>query len=129
MEKYTPPLKINFLVKFFLFVASCFLLSPLFLFGSGGSIVIHGLEYKTPDTYWLAVIGATSLFLIGFAAALVLKNIKFSLSYLGAALATTLISTVIHPAFVLQEFIITFIIILLISSILISYDLKFRNSK
>jgi hypothetical protein len=120
-DKYSPPLKIHFLVKFVLFVSACFTLTPMFLLFPGrSSIRINGLQYNVPDYPWLIWVGAICLTLIGIAAIMVLKNINYSMSYLAVATLIAIASNGAHP-----DFKITFrwlIFMMLVPGLLLWYE-------
>ena len=125
IKRYSPPLKIYFLIRIVLFMASIWMVMPLLIFVPG-SIIINGLEYQLSEPKWLVWIGSFNLFFIGLASLMILKNIKNSLSFLGGAILLSILVTTLHPFFVFELFISNFLVTFLISFGLIIYDINYK---
>ena len=129
MKKYNPPLQINGLFKFVLFVCSLFVFVPVFAIFEVGSVMINNYQYNLPEYPWLIWVGAFCLAIVGSASIMVQKNIRHSLSYLGLAIVLGSLSNVLHPSFALENSIYSFPLSFVIPVILLVYDYRRKNGR
>lgn len=128
MNKYSPRLKIHFLVRLILIILAAFTFAPLMLLSPGvGTVELFGFEYNLIEYPWLPWVGSIFMGAVGISSILILKNTARSLSLLGLSFALGPVVNFLHPHSTLRDLTQIIIFTIIISGWLIIYDLKRTN--
>lgn len=114
MNKYSPPLVIHWFIKILLIILSIAgFFSVALLFLNQGKVMLHGLQYNIEGITWFRTLGAVCMASVSLSSIMVLRNYKWSLTYLAIAMLMTSCSIFFHPYFnkLPDSFIITIMII------------------
>ena len=77
MKKYSPPLKIHFLVRFVLIVLAAFTFAPLMRLSPGvGTVELFGFEYNLLEYPCLPWVGCIFMAIVGISSILILKTLR-----------------------------------------------------
>lgn len=114
MNKYSPPLVIHWFTNVLLIILSIAgFFSVALLFLNQGKIMLHGLQYNIEGFAWLRTLVAVCMASVSLSSVMVLRNYKWSLTYLAIAILMTSCSIFFHPEFnkLPASFIITIMIV------------------